>query len=201
MKIAVASNNPHKIEEYQKIFKEHGIKQIRFVTPQMLNIESNPEETGKTLRANALIKAMSLYNLCGLPTIADDTGLFAEALDGQPGVHSARFAAEDATDEQNRKLLLEMIYGRADRNAYFETIIQFVSPKEKKSVMGRCDGMIATRERGNNGFGYDSVFIPNGFERTFAELEPKVKNKISHRYDAANKFARWLRTQYLVQHG
>lgn len=198
MKIVVATNNEHKIEEFQKIFRGRGLKQIELVSLKSLNIDSNPKETSKSLRGNAIIKAEAVYKLCGLPTISDDSGLFVFSLFGAPGVRSARYAGKNATDSQNRKLLLERMRNDKDRYAYFKTVLQFISPTVRKTFIGRTDGIITNRERGENGFGYDSVFIPNGYDLTFADMEPNLKNKLSHRYDAANKFAVWIKKRYLT---
>lgn len=193
MRIAVATNNTHKIDEINQIFELYDLKNIELVTQKMLKIKSNPNENADTLEGNARIKSVALFELCSIPTISDDTGLFVEALEGKPGVKSARFASNISDDKMNRKLLLELMQNKTSRNAYFETSIHYVSDKTEKTFFGICEGTISNEERGKNGFGYDPIFIPRGFEMTFAELSPKIKNKISHRYKAIVNFAEWLK--------
>jgi|APTNR8051073442_1049403.scaffolds.fasta_scaffold05322_5 XTP/dITP diphosphohydrolase len=193
MRIAAATNNQNKINEIHHIFTLSGLDDIEILSPKTLNIVSEPEEDSDTLKGNARIKALSLFDKTGIPSFADDTGLFVVELGGKPGVHSARFASETASDEDNRKLLLQLLDGKLNRKAYFETVICYISNNEEKYFKGRCEGRINISERGNNGFGYDSIFIPDGFDETFAELNPEVKNKISHRYKAILEFTNWLK--------
>ncbi|TNE34269.1 RdgB/HAM1 family non-canonical purine NTP pyrophosphatase [bacterium] len=193
MKLAVATNNSHKIDEIRAIFNLYNLDNIELINQKELSIVSNPEETAKTLIGNAQIKSLALHKLCGLPTISDDTGLFVEALNGKPGVKSARFASENSDDKLNRKLLLDLMNGKENRNAYFETAIHYISGETENSFIGRCEGNICLEERGKNGFGYDPIFTPYGFEKTFAELPSEIKNTISHRYKALIKFTEWLK--------
>lgn len=193
MRIAAATNNQNKINEINHIFTLSGLDDIEIVSPKSLNIVSEPEEDSDTLEGNARIKALSLFEKTGIPSFADDTGLFVKELGGKPGVHSARFASQDSNDSENRKLLLELLKGKSNREAYFETVICYISSDEVKYFSGKCIGRINISEKGNNGFGYDSIFIPNGYNITFAEIEPEIKNKISHRYNAIIKFTNWLK--------
>lgn len=195
MRIAAATNNLNKILEIQQILNACGLDNFEIVSPKSLNIVSDPEENSDTLEGNASIKAVSLFEMTGIPSFADDTGLFVEELEGKPGVHSARFASEYANDAENRKLLLQMLDNKSNRKAYFETVICFISDNEKKFFKGRCIGHINNVEKGSNGFGYDSIFIPEGYNETFAELNPDIKNKISHRYNAIIEFSKWIKTQ------
>lgn len=195
MRIAAATNNQHKISEIQHILNSCGLENIEIVSPKSLNITSDPEENSETLEGNARIKAISLFEKTGIPSFADDTGLFVEELDGKPGVRSARFASEDANDGDNRKLLLQLLVGKTNRNAYFETVICYISDSEEKYFRGRCVGQINSNEQGSNGFGYDALFIPEGYNETFAELNPAIKNTISHRYNAIIGFTDWLKSQ------
>ena len=155
------------------------------------------EETGTSLQENAFLKAETIHRLTGLPAIADDTGLEVDALDGAPGVYSARFAGPDATYADNRRRLLDAFRGvPADaRTARFRTVAVLVDDGEQVRAEGRIDGRIAARPRGTNGFGYDSVFVPEGYDLTFGQLTAEAKQKISHRTQA---FAA-LRTR-LVHH-
>lgn len=141
------------------------------------------EETAPTLEGNATIKAVEIAHAAREWALADDTGLIVEALDGEPGVHSARFAGENATDAENRALLLERLRGVTNRNACFRTVLAVVHHSgEMHFVSGECRGTITDVERGNNGFGYDSIFIPEeGDGRTFAEMSADEKDAVSHR--------------------
>lgn len=195
MKIVIATNNKNKVDEIDKILRLNNLTDFILETPISLGVESNPDENADTLEGNALIKSESLYKLTQKSCIADDTGLFVNALDGKPGVHSARFASEKADDSENRKLLLKLLENKTDRTAYFETVISYTSNNEQYYFSGRCEGEIATSEKGNNGFGYDSIFIPKGYNQTFAELDPNEKNIISHRYKAIIEFTKWLKSR------
>ncbi len=194
MRIAAATNNQNKIFEIQHILNVNGLDNIEIVSPKSLNIISDPEEDSDELEGNARIKAVSLFNKIGIPSFADDTGLFVKDLDGKPGVRSARFASENAKDSDNRKLLLKLLEDKNNREAYFETVICFISDNEEKYFKGCCNGHISTSENGSNGFGYDSIFIPSNYNETFAELNPMIKNKISHRYKAIVAFTDWLKS-------
>lgn len=194
MIIAAATNNQNKIAEIQHIMIASGLENTEIVSPKSLNIISDPEENSDTLEGNAGIKAISLFKKTGIPSFADDTGLFVEELGGKPGVRSARFASENANDSDNRQLMLQLLEGKTNRKAYFETVICFISDDEEKYFKGRCTGFINSTERGSNGFGYDSIFIPVGYNETFAELAPNIKNKISHRYNAIIGFTEWLKS-------
>ncbi|MER3330288.1 MAG: RdgB/HAM1 family non-canonical purine NTP pyrophosphatase [Candidatus Kapaibacterium sp.] len=195
MRIAAATNNKNKIAEIQHILASNGQCNIEIVSPKSLNILSNPDEDSDTLEGNARIKAVSLFKKASIASFADDTGLFVEELNGEPGVHSARFASEEASDEENRKLLLKLLEGKSNRKAYFETVICFISESEEQYFKGQCHGQIKTVETGENGFGYDSIFIPDGYYETFAELNPAIKNRISHRYNAVTRFTDWLKSK------
>lgn len=150
------------------------------------------EETGETLEENALLKARTAFRITGIPAIADDTGLEVEYLGGAPGVRSARYAGAGATyDDNNRKLLAELSGVRA-RAARFRCVAAFAGPGLERWVEGRCDGRIAEAPRGREGFGYDPIFIPDGGERSFADLSPAEKNRISHRAAAFRALADFL---------
>ena len=150
-------------------------------------------EDADTLAGNAEKKALALFEHAGLPALADDTGLEVDALDGRPGVRSARFAGEDADDEANRRKLLADLAGSETRAARFRTVLAYVDVDGLRTFDGVCEGIIATEESGTAGFGYDSVFRPApGDGRTFAEMTASEKNRISHRGRALDAFARWL---------
>lgn len=188
MKILIASNNQHKIIEFQSIFKT--LDNIKFLTPKDLNIEIEIEENGTTFEENSIIKAEKYFEIAQIPTIADDSGLIVAGLNNEPGVYSARYAGYGATDKLNRQKLLENIKlkGLIEPKAKFICIICFYDGNNKYIFNGECKGKIINEERGNNGFGYDPIFVPNSFSLTFAELDSEIKNKISHRAKALEKF-------------
>ncbi|MBX2977776.1 MAG: RdgB/HAM1 family non-canonical purine NTP pyrophosphatase [Flavobacteriales bacterium] len=150
-------------------------------------------ETGSTLEENALQKARTAHALCGLPCIADDTGLEVDALGGAPGVYSARYAGPERDDRANVRKLLDVLSGSVDRRAHFRTVIAWVEAGAEHLFEGRVDGSITTEENGAGGFGYDPVFRPEGSELTFAEMERGEKNAISHRGRAMARFAEWMK--------
>jgi XTP/dITP diphosphohydrolase len=177
MVLVCASANVHKVEEMNALLTD-----IVHLVPRPAEL-GEVHETGSTLLENAVIKAEAVAAFAHADAIADDTGLEVDALDGAPGVWSARFAGEPQSDARNRALLLERLAGIVNRSARFRTVLAIV--RADGTVIhadGTCNGTIALAERGDNGFGYDSVFIPNdGDGRTFAELSSDEKNAMSHR--------------------
>jgi XTP/dITP diphosphohydrolase len=177
MRIVCASANPHKVEEIARLL------------PSWVELVARPSDIGDidedapTLEGNAIIKAVEIANHASEWAISDDTGLEVEALNGAPGVRSARFAGEHATDAENRVLLLAKLDGVTNRSARFRTVVAVVSSKgDIHFVGGECAGTIAESERGDSGFGYDSLFIPaDGDGRTFAEMTGAEKDAVSHR--------------------
>ncbi len=196
MKILLASNNRHKQRELQAIFDENAPGLIDLVLPaDVLDEKIDVIEDGDTLEANAMKKADEFYRTTGLPCIADDTGLEIDALNGAPGVHSARFAGEYGNDAANRKKALEQLEGVPieNRTARFRTVICFAGESGFEFVEGRCEGKIIDEERGKEGFGYDPIFVPESYDKTFAQMSPEEKNDISHRADAARNFVEILK--------
>lgn len=193
MKIIASTSNKDKIKEIKaKLGQSYQI-----LTKQEVGFaEIDVEETGQTLKENAFLKAKSLYDLTKLATFADDTGLFVEALAGAPGVYSARYAGPGCSYEDNvRKMLEEMKHfpKKEDRKAYFETVICFIDESGKEHyVSGKMPGYIAYEKKGNGGFGYDPIFIPQAGEKTLAELSLEEKNVISHRGRALDAFKKLL---------
>jgi XTP/dITP diphosphohydrolase len=177
MRIVCASANPHKVEELARLL------------PSWVELVPRPSDIGDidedapTLEGNAIIKAVEIANHASEWAIADDTGLEVDALNGAPGVRSARFAGEHATDAENRALLIAKLDGTTNRSARFRTVVALVSSKgDIHFVGGECAGTIAESERGDSGFGYDSLFIPaDGDGRTFAEMTGPEKDAVSHR--------------------
>lgn len=195
MDIIFATNNLNKLREINNIFRE-----MNCITYNLLSLNdvglSNfyIDETEKTIEGNAELKASIVYKKTGIPSFADDTGLEIDALDGKPGVYSSRFAGENCLDTENRKLVLDLMrtVPDANRTARFKTIIAYINQSGKILFDGICEGKITNVERGKNGFGYDSIFIPDGYNLTFAEMEPELKNQISHRGIAFRKFINFL---------
>ena len=179
MKFVIATRNAHKLEEIQAIFHLQGLEVC-----SALDFPDIPEtiEDRDTLEGNAVKKAQELCDATGLMALADDSGLEVEALDGAPGVYSARYAGEPCSYEDNNTKLLRELSGKNNRLARFRTVIALARPGEEPlTVEGKCEGVIIKELRGEHGFGYDPLFVPDGFKETFAELSSDVKNKISHR--------------------
>ncbi|HEX4720626.1 MAG TPA: RdgB/HAM1 family non-canonical purine NTP pyrophosphatase [Thermoleophilaceae bacterium] len=188
MKLVLATRNSHKLREFQEALP--GIE----ILPLPDDVEL-PPETGETFAENAVEKARAAHAATGLPAIADDSGIEAAALDGRPGVRSARFAGEDATDEQNLQKLLDDVPADGDRSvAYICALVHVTADGQEWLFERRCTGQLAAEPRGSGGFGYDPAFIPDDYDddRTMAELTPDEKHAISHRGRAANAFREWL---------
>lgn len=191
-KILIASGNQHKFSEISSVLSD--VANVKLYSLQDFGITTEVVEDGNTLEENALIKAKTIYNISGVATLSDDTGLFVKALNGEPGVYSARYAGVKATYENNCKKLLKNLENISDKNrrAQFESIICFyVNEKEYYFFRGICYGKIINEKRGKNGFGYDPLFVPDGYERTFAEMTDEIKNKISHRGKALEAFRKF----------
>lgn len=183
--IVISTGNAHKLEEIGAILKDldYNIYSLKDVNLDNLDIEEN----GKTFEHNALIKARTVAKLTNMITIADDSGLEVDAIGKKPGIYSARYAGENATDEENREKLLKALKNTpiSNRTGRFVCCIAVVFPDGKEFVVrGTCEGTIAFEEKGKNGFGYDSLFIVDNYNKTFAELPATVKNAISHRAKA-----------------
>lgn len=193
MLVVAATQNKHKIEEINEITKEFNMEIISRVDAGVPDVEI--EEDGKTFEENSEKKAREIMKLCGKITIADDSGLMVDVLGGAPGVISARFAGEGASDLENNEKLLRLLDNieNKDRSAKFVSVITLVYPDGKKIVArGECKGHIIYESKGDNGFGYDPLFVPDGFYKTFAELTSDEKNKISHRAIALQKLREQL---------
>jgi len=192
-KIVAASQNKHKIREIEEITKKFGM----FIVPRdeagVLDVEI--VEDGETFETNSYKKAYEVMRLCGEITIADDSGLEVDYLDGDPGVYSARFAGEDADDKKNNEKLLSLLEGvpMEKRSGRFVSVITIVYPDGTNIVArGEVEGHIAFEESGDNGFGYDPLFIPLGYNKTFGDFTSENKNKISHRANALVKLRKLL---------
>ncbi len=186
--LVFATNNAHKAQEVEQILGENfSVKTLKDI-----GCDTDIEETADTLEGNALIKARFVRDNFGMDCFSEDTGLEVTALDGAPGVYTARFAGEQRSAADNMALLLQKLEGQSDRSAQFRTIIALTIDGQEYLLEGICKGRIASAPSGNGGFGYDPVFIPDGYEQTFAELGEEVKNEISHRALATQKLVELL---------
>ncbi|QCX33083.1 XTP/dITP diphosphatase [Caloramator sp. E03] len=180
-KIIIASNNRHKVEEIKNILKDYNIE---ILSLKDAGIELEVEENGKTFEENAYIKAKAVVDLTGIAAIGDDSGLEVEALNGAPGIYSARFAGEQGNYKKNNEKLLHLMKDvpLEKRGARFVTVIALLTPEgDKIFARGEIKGIIGFEEKGCNGFGYDPLFIVPELNKTFAQLSSEEKNKISHR--------------------
>lgn len=189
-KIVFATNNNNKLREAREILGD----KFQIVSLEEIGCHDEIPETAETLEGNSLIKANYIFERYHCDCFSDDTGLEIEALDGAPGVYTARFAGENCTPADNRRKTLELMKGKTNRNAKFRTVVTLVLNGEVHQFTGEVAGFIATEERGNEGFGYDPIFIPENYDKTFAELPAEVKNSISHRGRAMQKFAAFMVT-------
>ena len=190
-KIIFASNNKGKIRELKDILSSLGIE---VVSQREAGFDIEADETGTTFAENSAIKAKAIYELAKIPVLADDSGLCVDALDGQPGVYSHRFAGENATDEEKCRYILEKLENVSDekRTARFICDMCFIDESGREyHAEGKCEGKIGREEKGNNGFGYDPIFVVGN--RTLAELEETEKNQISHRAEALKKMKEILK--------
>ena len=188
MKIIAATKNKGKMAELDAILKDYDIQLLSWDDAGLGDLEI--EETGTTCEENSYIKAKAICDMTGLAALADDTGLFVDALGGEPGINSARYAGEHGNDAANRAKLLEKLQGVPfeERTAKFVTVITVVYPDGRVlAARGECPGHITEEELGERGFGYDSLFVPEGHEETFAQLPPEYKNSLSHRHKALEK--------------
>jgi len=189
VKLVLATRNAHKLREFEGLLPGHEIVPL----PEHVEL---PPENGDTFEANAETKARTAANATGLPAIADDSGISAAALGGAPGVRSARFAGENATDEDNLAKLLREVPADADTRVEYVCALAYAEPGDPHTHMfvGRCAGRLTHEPRGEGGFGYDPAVIPSDLDdgRTMAELTPREKDAISHRGRAARKFLDWL---------
>jgi len=188
MKLVFATNNRHKLAELQAILG------ARFELLNLDDIGCNEEipEDQPTLEGNSRQKAFYVYDKFGLPCFADDTGLEIDALNGKPGVFSARYAGKDKDSNANMDKVLSQLEKINNRKARFKTVITLIIDGKEKLFEGVVEGKITKEKRGDGGFGYDPVFVPDGFDKTFAEMNPDEKNRISHRGRAVGKLVHYL---------
>ena len=187
-KIVFATNNKNKLKEIRIITSGR----IEVLSLDDINCHEEIEETGTTLEENALIKARYVKNKYGYDCFADDTGLEVESLYGEPGVYSSRYAGTQCNPQDNMDKLLSVMQHEANRNAQFRSVIALILNNKEHLFEGVVKGEITKDKRGDNGFGYDPIFMPNGYNHTFGELSNEVKNEISHRALAMEKFIAFL---------
>ncbi|MDE5622161.1 MAG: RdgB/HAM1 family non-canonical purine NTP pyrophosphatase [Alistipes sp.] len=188
-RIVFATNNAHKKAEVQAVLGPD----FELVTPRDCGVEEEIPETQPTLEGNASQKARYLHDRTGLDCFADDTGLEVAALGGAPGVHSARYATDGHDFAANNRLLLRNLAGQTDRRARFRTVIALILGGEEHRFEGIVEGRIIEHETGDEGFGYDPLFVPDGYDRTFAQMSVEEKNAVSHRARAVRKLVEFLK--------
>ena len=192
MKLVFATNNKHKLQEVRDIVGDR----VEMLSLADIDCHDDIPETADTLQGNALIKARHIYEKYGLDCFADDTGLEVEVIDGAPGVYSARYAGEECDSEANMRKLLENLTGKTNRNAQFRTVIALIINGEEMLFNGIVKGTIATEKKGDSGFGYDPVFVPEGYSESFAQMSGEMKNSMSHRFRATRQLADFLKENY-----
>ena len=190
MRLIFATNNKHKLEEMRAIL---GGK-VELLSLADIDCHDDIPETADTLEGNALIKARYIYDKYGCSCFADDTGLEVDALGGEPGVYSARYAGENNDSEANMRKLLQNLTGKSERSAQFRTVIALIIEGEEFLFDGIVRGRISEERMGSAGFGYDPIFIPDGYEESFAQMAAEQKNAISHRSRAASALNDYLET-------
>jgi len=193
-KLILASRNKNKIEEMKQLVAHLGIDVFSALDfPDLEEVE----EDKPTLEGNALKKARYVNQQTGIPALSDDTGLEVEALDGAPGVFSARYAGENASYQDNVLKLLDALKGKENRAAQFRTVVALVDGNQEWTFEGVCKGKIIEDQIGKKGFGYDPIFMPDEFAETFAQMDPNIKNLISHRGKAVQRFLEFLEEEEL----
>jgi XTP/dITP diphosphohydrolase len=185
--ICFVTGNQNKIIEVEKL-----IKNFKIISTKDLNFYDEIPETENTIKGNAFIKSSFIYNKFNINCFSDDSGLFINALGGEPGVRSARYASEISDTEKNINLVLKNLRGEKDRSAAFQTCICLIINGKTSYFEGSVKGIITSKRLGSRGFGYDPIFIPEGFERSFAQMSLEEKNKISHRSIATKKLVNFL---------
>jgi XTP/dITP diphosphohydrolase len=187
--LVFATNNQHKIDEAQDIVKG----KLKLISLKEAGVDIDVDETETTFRGNAWLKAQAVWELTGLPCVADDSGLCVEALGGEPGVYSSRYAGEAGNHTKNNEKLLKEMDGKSDRRAFFTTVLCLVGLDDTPIyIEGRVNGVILTEIQGRDGFGYDPLFCPDGDNRSFAEMSAAEKNAMSHRGRAFQSLMEYL---------
>lgn len=192
MKIVFCTQNQHKVAEVARLAGQH----LEFVTLSDIGFTRDIPEPFDTLEENARTKAETVYSEYHLPCFSEDSGLFTEALQGEPGVRSARYAGASANSSQNIELLLKRLEHNPNRKAYFKTVIAFCHENQIHYFSGECHGTLLEKPRGEEGFGYDPIFVPDGDKRTFAEMSIDEKNLFSHRRKAMFSFLKYVNNNF-----
>ena len=192
MRLVFATNNKHKLDEVRAIVGDR----VEVLSLNDIDCHDDIPEIADTLQGNALIKARYIYEKYGVDCFADDTGLEVEALGGEPGVYSARYAGEECCSEANMQKLLQNLTGKTNRNAQFRTVIALIIEGEERLFNGIVKGTIATEKKGDSGFGYDPVFVPEGHTESFAQMSSEMKNSMSHRFRATQQLGIYLKENY-----
>ncbi|MBR5475927.1 MAG: non-canonical purine NTP diphosphatase [Bacteroidaceae bacterium] len=192
MKLVFATNNKHKLQEVRDILSDR----VEVLSLADINCHDDIPETADTLQGNAIMKAQYIYQKYGVDCFADDTGLEVEALNGAPGVYSARYAGDGHDSEANMNKLLQNLTGENNRRAQFRTVIALIIKGEENTFDGIVKGEITEEKRGDSGFGYDPIFVPEGFSKSFAQMTNDEKNSISHRFRATEKLNDYLNRIY-----
>ncbi|OSZ78389.1 non-canonical purine NTP pyrophosphatase, RdgB/HAM1 family [Chitinophagaceae bacterium IBVUCB1] len=185
--LVIASNNKGKIKEIREM-----IADVNLLSLQDIGFTDEIDEPFQTFEENALVKASTIYRFCGKNVFADDSGICANALHGEPGVSSAHYSGS-RHDEANLHQLLTNLHGKDDRTGYYKAVICLIWDDETYFFEGICEGTIIEESRGQGGFGYDPIFVPNGYDKTFAELPPHIKNEISHRGKAVAQMVAFIK--------
>lgn len=193
--LCFATNNQHKLQEV----RAHLGSDFQLVALEEVGCKEELPEEQSTLEGNSFQKADYVYKNFGISCFADDTGLEVEVLQGAPGVYSARYAGEQRSAEDNMQLLLKNLAESQSRRARFRTVITLITPEFTKQFEGIVNGKIIYEYRGSGGFGYDPIFLPDGFNKTLAEMSMEEKNAISHRARAVNKLVEFLKEKHLSQ--
>ena len=190
MKLIFATHNKNKAKEVKSLMPSF----IELLSLDDINFHDEIDETASTLEGNALLKAKTIFEKTGINCFADDSGLLVNALNGAPGVYSARYAGEQKNDQDNMQKLLHELNDKPNRNAHFKTVMALIIDGNEFLFEGKIEGKIITEKLGSNGFGYDPIFVPDGYNETFAQLDSETKNKISHRARALQKMLEFLKT-------
>ncbi len=190
MKLIFATHNKNKAKEVKSLMPSF----IELLSLDDINFNEEIEETAETIEDNALLKATTIYEKTGINCFADDSGLLVDALNGEPGVYSARYAGEQKNDQDNMQKLLHELNDKPNKNAHFKTVMALIIDGKEHLFEGKIEGKIITEKLGSNGFGYDPIFVPDGYNETFAQLDSETKNKISHRARALQKMLEFLKT-------
>jgi XTP/dITP diphosphohydrolase len=191
LQLVFATNNKHKVNEIQSLIKEN----LKILTLNDIKCFEDIPETSPTIEGNAFQKARYLNQKYNYNCFADDTGLIVEALNGEPGVYSARYAGEQKNDEDNMNLLLQNLANKENRKAKLQTVIALIINGNEHAFVGEVHGTIAKEKKGSQGFGYDPIFIPDGYDCSFAEMSADEKNIISHRGIATRKLLEFLKNR------